>query len=119
VSAQQVDLLGAGYVPQTDLLVPAAGGQQFAVRRKGEAANQSVVSFKSLPFLPRGRVPETDELIAAAGSQQLAVGREPDATGIRLPEAYRPQPGNDSRGERVAVAIGPPRFRPFPLGRHL
>jgi len=63
-------------VPETDGLVGAAGGEDLAVRRKGDRDGSAAVAGEGAQFLERGGVPEFDQAIDAGGSEAFAVPRE-------------------------------------------
>ena len=59
---QAAQLLAAGQFPQAYCVVPGAGGEAAAVRRKGDGSYSIRMSFQAAQLLAAGQVPQTDRL---------------------------------------------------------
>ena len=79
VAAQRLDEGARVGVPDLDLAVLAAGGQEPAVRRPRDAEHPVAVPRARPVGRHGGEVPEAHGHVAAAARQALAVGRELDA----------------------------------------
>ena len=63
----------AGPIPETNRVIPTAGGQFFVVGKKCQGTNWPCMSGECLHELSGEAVPQFDQVIMAAGSQVLSV----------------------------------------------
>src|SRR6184192_4921989 len=86
VAGERFEFLAGLDVPQFDLLVVAAGGERFAVRRDRQGVDRVFVAFEHVEQIPVVKVPlphfTEPSGFAARSVQEFAIGRKGDGVHV-------------------------------------